>query len=116
MFRRACSYFLPAFFALAFLLGTPASGTAGQEATAAPLTLGAAASPLAHRNLGTDVPDAIVSLGADQDDASDDGVLLVAVVIDWPETSFEASFACRTTVVSRSHRPCAAPPRAPPIA
>jgi hypothetical protein len=71
---------------------------------------------LAHRNLGEDVPDAIVNLGADQDDASDDGVLLVAVIVDWPEIAFEAPFACRTTVVGRSHRPCAAPPRAPPIA
>ena len=116
MFRRACLYLLPAFFALAFLLGTPGSSTAGQEASAAPLTLGAALSPLTHRNLGEDVPEAIVAPGADQDDASDDGILLVAFIIDWPDIEFEASFACGSTVVGRSHRPCAAPPRAPPTA
>jgi hypothetical protein len=116
MFRRACLYLLPVFFALVFLAGTPASSTAGQEASAAPPTLGTVLAPFTHRNLGQEIPDAIVSLGTDQDEASDDGVLLVVVMIDWPEVAFEASFACQTTVVGSSHRPCAAPPRAPPIA
>ena len=36
MLRRVCFYILPVFLALAFYLGTPASGFAGQSASAAP--------------------------------------------------------------------------------
>jgi len=116
MLRRVCFYILPVFLALAFYLGTPASGFAGQSASAAPQSGAALSSPLAHGNLSEDAPDAIVSLRADQDGASDDGIIQTITIVSWPDVTFEVPFAYRTFVVGASHRPCAAPPRAPPTA
>jgi hypothetical protein len=130
MLRRALSSFVPAFLALAFLCGTPATSIGGQEASATAWNFGASSSPITRGNLAQDVPGGALKQSADEDDSPDDRIvrtvtddedssdrvvrLIIAVI--WPASELDAPSTDTSGVAGPTHRPCAAPPRAPPIA
>jgi hypothetical protein len=118
MLRRMFSSLLPAFLALTFLCGTPATST-GEPGTPAARTTDASASasvPVARGNLTQDFPDGAVGPRADQDDNPDDRIVRVAAGIVWPDPTFRTSPLGADDKIRPTHRPCAAPPRGPPIA
>lgn len=132
MLRRALQSFVPAFLALAFLCGMPVAGIGGLEANAAPSIASVADAPVAHGNLTQDVvPGGTLSQSADEDDtpddrfnrtvtddddSTDDRVVRIAVAVIWPTSALDAPSFDTSGVTGPTHRPCAAPPRAPPIA
>lgn len=117
MARRAYLSLLPAaLLALAFLFGTPGASMGGPEASATSWTAPAASAPVARGSLTQDLPDGAINPRADQDDTPDDRILRVVTAIIWPASTFEARLLDTIEHAGPSHRPCAAPPRAPPTA
>jgi hypothetical protein len=117
MLRRALLSFLPAtLVALAFLCGTPGASMGGPEASATSWSAPAASAPVARGNLSQDFPDGAINPRADQDDTPDDRILWVVTAIIWPASTFDARLLDTIEHAGPSHRPCAAPPRAPPTA
>ena len=121
MFRRAVLGFLPAFLALAILCGTPATSVGGPEASATSWkakSWGAtrAPTPVVRGSLTQDVPDVSVNPNADEDDTPDDRIVRVVSAVIWPDPALDAGYLHASDRAGRSHRPCAAPPRAPPTA
>jgi hypothetical protein len=121
MFRRAFLNCLPAFLALAFLCGTPATSIGGPEASATSWgakSWGAtgATTPVVRGKLTQDVPDVSIYQSADEDDTPDARIVRVVSTVVWPDPALDARFLRASDRVGRSHRPCAAPPRAPPTA
>jgi hypothetical protein len=126
MFRRAFLSFLPAFLALALLCGTPATSVGGPEASATSWgakswgakSWGAAGAttPVVRGKLTQDVADVSVYQSADEDDTPDDRIARVVSAVVWPDPALDARFLRASDRAGRSHRPCAAPPRAPPTA
>lgn len=121
MYRRAILGALPAVLALAFLCGTPGTGMGGPEvgATSWGTTSWGAAStnaPVARGTLSQDVPDAAVNQSADEDDTPDDHIVRVVSAVVWPNPALDTGLLHPSDRAGRSHRPCAAPPRAPPTA
>jgi hypothetical protein len=112
MLRRAWLIILPAILTLAFLMGTPVTGTAGPDPGAQSARFWSIS---AYGNFNSE-PDPVVSLRTDQDDPSDDRVAQTASTVTWPDTAPELAIVGGATVVGPTHRPCAAPARAPPIA
>ncbi len=108
MFRRAVLGFLPAFLALAFLCGTPATSVGGPETSAT--------TPVVRGKLTQDVPDVSIYQSADEDDTPDDRIVRVVSAVVWPDPALDARLLRASDRAGRSHRPCAAPPRAPPTA
>jgi hypothetical protein len=113
MFRRAVLGFLPAFLALAILCGTPATSVGGPESSA---TSWDAPAPIARGSLTQDVPDVAVNQSADEDDTPDARIVRVVSAVTWPDPALDAGYLHASDRAGRSHRPCAAPPRAPPTA
>jgi hypothetical protein len=116
MFRRISLSFLPALLALAFLCGTPGISIGGPEASAASWGTPGATSPVVRGTLTQDVADVSVNQSADEDDTPDDRIVRVVSTVTWPDAAFAARFLHASDRAGRSHRPCAAPPRAPPTA
>jgi hypothetical protein len=116
MFRRAFLSLLPAFLALAFLCGTPATSLGGAEAGAASWSVKAATTPVARGSLTGDVDDVSVNQTADEDDTPDDRIVRVVSTIVWPHAAHQARTLHASERAGDRHRPCAAPPRAPPTA
>jgi hypothetical protein len=131
MVRRAFLSFLPAALAaLAVLCATPGTGvgeasaasfsTASSGATsssAASWNARTAATPIARGSLTQDLPDGALNPRADQDDTPDDRIIIrVVSTIVWPGSALEARILDPGERAGPSHRPCAAPPRAPPTA
>jgi hypothetical protein len=116
MFRRAVLGFLPAFLALAFLCGTPATSVGGPEASATSWGAASTPSPVVRGKLTQDVPDVSVYQSADEDDAPDDRIVRIVSAVIWPDPALDARFLHASDRAGRSHRPCAAPARAPPTA
>ena len=116
MLRRTFLGFLPAFLALAFLCGTPGASIGGPGASATSWNTQAAAAPVARGNLTQDVPDGAVNQRADEDDAPDDRIVRVVTAIVWPDSALAARTLHASERAGATHRPCAAPPRAPPTA
>jgi hypothetical protein len=121
MARRAYLSFLPAaLLALAFVFGTPGvsmGGPASATTSSATSWSGPAASaPVARGSLTLDFPDGAINPRGDQDDTPDDRILRVVTAIIWPDSTFEARLLDTIEHAGPSHRPCAAPPRAPPTA
>jgi hypothetical protein len=116
MFRRALLGFIPAVLALAFLCGTPAASGAAPESMASSWKADAAWSLFARGNATQDISDISISPSADQDDSPDDRVVRLVTTIIWPQSAFSARPALRDDLAGPTHRPCAAPPRAPPSA
>jgi hypothetical protein len=121
MFRRAVLGFLPAFLALAILCGTPATSVGSPEASATSWNAkswGAtrAPTPVVRGSLTQDVPDVSVNPSADEDDTPDDRIVRVVSAVVWPDPALDARLLRASDRAGRSHRPCAAPPRAPPTA
>ena len=121
MFRRALLNGLPAFLALAFLCGMPATSIGGPEASAASWgakSWGAtrAPTPVVRGSLTQDVADVSVNPSADEDDTPDDRIVRVISAVVWPDPALDARLLRASDRAGRSHRPCAAPPRAPPTA
>ena len=116
MFRRAFLGCLPAFLALAFLCGTPATSIGGPEASTTAWGATGATTPVVRGKLSQDVADVSVYPSADEDDTPDDRVVRVVSAVIWPDSAPDARFLCASDRAGRSHRPCAAPPRAPPTA
>jgi hypothetical protein len=121
MFRRAVLGFLPAFLALAILCGTPATSVGSPEASATSWNAkswGAtrAPTPVVRGSLTQDVPDVSVNPSADEDDTPDDHIVRVVSAVVWPDPALDARLLRASDRAGRSHRACAAPPRAPPTA
>lgn len=107
---------LPAFLALALVVGTPGVSIGSSEAGATQWNALAAPSQLAHGNLSEDVPDAATSPRPDQDDPTDDRVAESVVVVFWQDGRVETPVVREVDIVGLSHEPCAAPARGPPNA
>ena len=121
MFRRAVLGFLPAFLALAILCGTPATSVGAPEASATSWdakSSGAtsASAPIVRGSLTQDAPEVSVNPSADEDDTPDDRIVRVASAVIWPDPTLDVGHLHASDRAGRSHRPCAAPPRAPPTA
>ncbi len=116
MFRRAFLGFLPAFLALAFLCGTPGTSLGGPEVRTTSRNAAAATAPVARGNLTQDIPDGAVNQRADEDDNPDDRVVRLVTAIVWPDSALSVRILRAGERAGATHRPCAAPPRAPPTA
>lgn len=116
MLRRALPNLLPAFLALAFLCGTPATSLGGAEAGAPSWSVKTATTPVARGGLAQDVADVSVNPSADEDDTPDDRIVRVVTTIVWPHAALRARTLHASERAGDRHRPCAAPPRAPPTA
>lgn len=114
MLRRAFLSLLPAFLALAFLYGTPATSLRGPEAGAVSWSVKAATTPVARGSLTGDSDDVSVSQTADEDDTPDDRIVRVVTTIVWQNAALRTLHASERA--GDRHWPCAAPPRAPPTA
>jgi hypothetical protein len=110
---------LPAFVALMFLCGTSAASLGGPETGVATWTTDASAAasiPVARGNLTEEIPDGALGQRADQDDNPDDRIVRIATSIVWPDSALRAPPLAADESIRPTHRPCAAPPRAPPTA
>jgi hypothetical protein len=116
MLRRAFLSLVPALLALTFLCGTAGTSVGGPEASATSANTGAATTPAVRGTLTQDVPDGVASPCADEDDNPDDRIVRIATTIVWPERALKSWIFCASDGVSLTHRPCAAPARAPPTA
>jgi hypothetical protein len=116
MLRRAFLSFLPAFLALAILCGTPGTSIGGPEASAISWGTDVAAAPVARGDLTQDFPDSALGQRSDQDDTPGDRTVRVATTIVWPDSALGAPLLGANDTIKPTHRPCAAPPRAPPTA
>ena len=116
MLRRAFLSLVPALLAMAFLCGTPATSMGGPEAGAAAWNTGVATGPVVRGSLAQDVPDFLVNQSADEDDTPDDRVVRVVTTIVWPHSALQTLILHASDRAGDRHRPCAAPPRAPPTA
>lgn len=117
MLRRAFLSLVPALLALAFLCGTPAATYVdGPEAGASSWSSASATSPVARGSLTQDVTDIAINQGADDDDKPDSRVIRVTVSIIWPDSTFAVRILNASICAGDRHQPCAALPRAPPIA
>jgi hypothetical protein len=116
MLRRAFLSLVPALLALAFLCGTPATSMGGLEASAASWNTGAGTGPVVRGSLAQDDDDVSVSQSADEDDTPDDRVVRVVTTIVWPDSALQTRILHASDRAGDRHRPCAAPPRAPPTA
>jgi hypothetical protein len=116
MLRRALLSCLPAFVALAFLCGTPATSMGGPEASAAAWGAASTTTLVVRGKLTQDVADISVYQSADEDDTPDARIVRVVSAVVWPDPALDARFLHASDRAGRSHRPCAAPPRAPPTA
>jgi hypothetical protein len=119
MFRRAALGFLPC--------GTPATSIGGPEASATSWDAKSwnakswnaksrDAAPVVRGGLTQDIPDVSVNPSADEDDTPDDRIVRVISTVVWPDPAIGARLLHAADRAGRSHRPCAAPPRAPPTA
>lgn len=115
MLRRASLSLVPTLLALAFLCGTPATSVGGPETSAASWSTGTA-SPVVRGNLTQDVPDIVANQFADEDDTPQAQIVRVVTTLEWPTPAHDAPIGGSDGVVGPTHRPCAAPPRAPPTA
>jgi hypothetical protein len=116
MFRRAVLSCLPAFLALAFLCGTPATSVGGPQAGATAWGATSVTTPVVRGKLTQDVADVSVNQSADEDDTPDDRIVRVVSAVIWPDPALNARFLRASDRAGPSHPPCAAPPRAPPTA
>jgi hypothetical protein len=119
MFRRAVLGFVPTFLALAILCGTPVNSIGAPEASATSWdakSWGAtrAPTPVVRGSLTQDVPDIAVNQTADDDDTPDDRIVRVVSAVVWPDPALDTRLLRASDRAGHSHRPCAAPPRAPP--
>jgi len=115
MFRRTLLSLLPAVLALTFLVGTPdaSAGSTGASAAASSQEFGRL--PAIRGSLTEDIPDGAFTLRADEDDTPDDRIFRTVATTDWPEVGAGVALSHSTNDIAPTHRPCAAPPRAPPI-
>jgi hypothetical protein len=116
MTRRALLGLLPALLALAFLTGTPGTSMGGPEASATSWSAKAPVAPAARGSLNQDVPDGALNPCAGEDDPSDDRIIRVVIAIIWPSSARETPILIASERAGPSHRPRAAPSRAPPTA
>jgi hypothetical protein len=125
MLRRALLSIVPAFLALAFLCGMPASSFGEPEASATSWNGGVSRGNPTQNIPGglkqsadeDDSPhDRIIRTLADDDDGTDDRIVRIATAVIWPAPALDALSVETSDTSGPTHRPCAAPPRAPPIA
>jgi hypothetical protein len=116
MIRRALLALLPALLALAFLTGTPGTSLGGPEASATSWSGKVPIAPAARGSVNQDVPDGALNPRADEDDTSDDRIIRVVIAIVWPPSARETPTLSASERAGPSHRPRAAPSRAPPPA
>ena len=116
MLRRAFLSLFPAFLALAFLCGTPGTSMGGPEASATSWSTGAATTPVVRGGFTQDIPDSAVNQRADEDDTPTTASSALVTAIVWPDSAREARTLHASDRAGARHRPCAAPPRAPPAA
>ena len=117
MLRRATLSLFPAIFALAFLFAAPAvsAGTSHQSASASSADTGARP-PVIRGSLSQEIPDVAFHQRADEDDTPDVRIVRVITAIVWPHATLKGRFLRTAGAIGPTHRPCAAPPRAPPTA
>jgi hypothetical protein len=128
MLRRALLSIVPAFLALAFLCGAPATSFGDGEASVTSWNAGMM--PVSRGNPVQNIPgvlkqsadeddspdDRIIRTLADDDDGTDDRIVRIAAAVIWPAPALDALSVETGDTAGPTHRPCAAPPRAPPIA
>ena len=114
MIRRACLSVLAAFLALAFLCGMPAIGGAETDSSASSWHPGSARQVVARGHLTQDISDSAISQSADDDDNPDDNIVRLVTAVVWPDCIDTIAFGGVSGIVRKTHKPCAAPPRAPP--
>jgi hypothetical protein len=115
MLHHAFLRLLPALLALAFLFGTPGTGTAATEISTAAWRGDAKKLPALRGGLTEGLLDTALKQCADQDDTPDDRTTRVTVRIEWNLRARVGCFHCSRIAVLASHPP-AARPRAPPSA
>src|SRR5262245_40708501 len=119
MVPRALFRLFPALLVvLAFLCGTPSigMGIGGPQVSAASWNFGVASAPAARGDLTSDIPDDVTNPAADDDDAPDEIIVWIVATIVWPDFVSEPRILSADERPAPTHRPCAARPRAPPIA
>jgi hypothetical protein len=116
MLRRAFLRLFPAILALAFLCGTPNAGISAPDTGAKSWTTVVTTAPVARGSLTQDIADVAVNQTADEDDTPDDRIVRVVTTIVWPDSAFQTRILQASDRAGDRHKPCAAPPRAPPIA
>lgn len=117
MIRRALLGLLPALLALAFLTGTPGTSMGGPEASATSWSAKTPIAPAARGSVNQDAPDGALNPRTDEDDTSDDHIIIrVVSAIVWPSSARETRILIASERAGPSHRPRAAPSRAPPTA
>jgi hypothetical protein len=115
MLRRALLGFFPAFLALAFLFGAPATGIGAPDAGVSSWKTTDLHQTVVRGHLIEDDNDSSASQSADEDDSPDDRIVRVVTAIIWPQSTLDPSvLVC--DIVGPSHPPCAGPSRAPPAA
>lgn len=116
MLRRAFLGFIPAILALVFWFGAPSASVGAPEPMASSWKADAAWSLVARGNSTQDSSDSSISQSADQDDSPDERLIRIASTITWPAPARHGLTVAINDLVGPTHRPCAAPPRAPPSA
>ena len=116
MVRRAVLSLVPALLALAFLCGTPATCMDGPEIGATSWSTASATTPVTRGTLTQDVADIAVDQSADDDDQPDHRVIRATATVVWPAATFAVRILHSSVRAGDRHQPCAALPRAPPIA
>lgn len=117
MVPRALLRLFPALLVvLVFLCGTPSMGMGGPQASAASWSIGVAPAPAVRGGLTSEIPDGAINPAADEDDSPDDPIVRVVARIVWPGSGSKPRMRGANERARPTHRPCAAEPRAPPIA
>ena len=111
MARRFTSILIPALFAMAALLASVPTVAAGVETTVASWDT----REIIRGAPTQDVPEGGVNYRIDGDDTPA-RIVRVAVAVIWPGAAGAAPCGLGADRIDPTHRPCAAPPRAPPTA
>ena len=117
MVPRALFRLFPALLVvLVFLCGTPSMGLGGPQASAASWSIAVAPAPAVRGDLTSEIPDGAINPAAEEDDTPDDLIVRVVARIVWPSSESKPRILYADERARPTHRPCAAEPRAPPIA
>ncbi len=117
MLRRATLSLFPAILALALLFAAPAvsAGSLQPGVSASSADIGARP-PIIRGSLSQEIPDVAYNPRADEEDTPDARIVRVVTTIVWPQAALKGRLLRTAGTIGPTHRPCAAPPRAPPTA
>jgi hypothetical protein len=117
MVRQALLTLYPLLLVLLTLVsGAPGAPRGDAQVSAASSVGAAVVVAAASSNLAQDDPDQAVGQSVSQDDDPNDRIIHLAVAMVWPDDAPGERTLHTSERAGPSHRPCAAYPRAPPIA